>query len=227
MRVLLVEDDETISKPLSRGLREEGFVVDVCARGADAERQAIEVGYDVVVLDWMLPDVDGLSVLRNLRERGMRTPVLMLTARNTVSERVHGLRSGADDYLGKPFDFDELLARIDALARRAQGQLDTMASGPLVLDGARRVLRAEGHELSLTPREFALALELFRHHGDVLSRYQLLSRVWGADFDGDPNVLDVYVGYLRKKIERLVGAAVHVKAVRGVGFRLVTAEEDA
>lgn len=227
MRILLVEDDETISKHLSRGLREEGFVVDVCARGADAERQAVAVGYDVIVLDWMLPDVDGLSVLRTLRERGMRTPVLMLTARNTVSERVHGLRSGADDYLGKPFDFDELLARIDALARRAQGQLDTMACGPLVLDGARRALRADGQELSLTPREFALALELFRHNGDVLSRYQLLNRVWGADFDGDPNVLDVYVGYLRKKIERLVGATVHVKAVRGVGFRLVTAGEDA
>jgi two-component system OmpR family response regulator len=226
MRILLVEDDDAIAKSLSRGLREEGFVVDVCTRGAEAERQAIEVGYDIIVLDWMLPDVDGLSVLRTLRARGMRTPVLMLTARNTVSERVHGLRSGADDYLGKPFAFDELLARIDALARRSRGQLDTMVCGPLTLDGGRRTLRTEAQELSLTPREFALALELFRHRGEVLSRYQLLSRAWGSDFDGDPNVLDVYVGYLRKKLERLVASAVVIKAVRGVGFRLVAASED-
>ena len=198
MIILLVEDDAGIAKAIVRGLVEEGHSVDHCARVDEAEKQLALIAYDLVVLDWGLPDGDGLSLLRRLRERGLRTPVLMLTARSTVGERVAGLRSGADDYLAKPFDLDELLARIEALSRRAQGQLEQASCGGVVLDGNKRVLRApDGTEASLTPREFSLLAELFRHRGEVLSRFKLISAVWGTDFDGDPSVLDVRSGKSR------------------------------
>lgn len=225
MKILLVEDDKTTSKAVATGLREEGHVVDVCARCDDAERQAVLAGYDVLLLDWGLPDGDGLSLLRALREKGLRTPVIMLTARNTVGERVLGIRGGADDYLGKPFDFEELLARIEAVARRAQGQLEQANCAGVVLDGSRRALRFEGREVGLTPREFALAAELFRHRGEILSRFKLISAVWGTDFDGDPSVLDVYLGYLRQKLVDLAGERVQVRNIRGHGYRLVPKEE--
>ncbi len=221
MKILLVEDDATLAKAVSRGLREEGHLVDHCSRGEDARAQALAVSYDVVVLDWGLPDHDGLEMLRDLRARGLRTPVMMLTARNAVSERVLGLRSGADDYLGKPFEFDELLARLEAIARRSEGQLEPATCGGVTLDAARRTLRSGTKEVSLTPREYGLASELFRHQGEVLSRFHLITHVWGTDFDGDPNVLDVYIGYLRSKLAEVAGDQVGVRNVRGVGFRLV------
>lgn len=221
MKILLVEDEEKLAQHLLRGLREEGHQVDWCANGRDARGQATDIDYDVVVLDWTLPDIDGLAVLRTWRREGMRTPVIMLTARGTVGERVSGLRTGADDYMVKPFDFEELVARLEALHRRSVGALDTYQTGAVRLDGKRRSIESGGAEIELTAREFALARELFSRSGEVLSRSSLLSAVWGSGFGGDPNILDVYVGYLRNKLAALGDTGVELRTVRGVGFRLV------
>ncbi len=220
MKVLLVEDDDALGTVLQRGLTEEGHTVDWCTRGSVARDQAEQIDYDVVILDWSLPDLDGLHLLRRWRERGLHVPVLMLTARGTVPERVLGLREGADDYVTKPFDFDELLARIEALFRRVEGTLQTASVGSITLDTRRRVLRRDRDEQPLTPREFGLAAELFRHQGEVMTRHHLLEHVWGTDYDADANVLDVYVGYLRRKLDKLGADDVEVRAVRGVGFQL-------
>lgn len=220
VKLLLVEDEASMARLLQRGLSEEGHQVDVCARGEDARRQAVEIAYDVVLLDWSLPDVDGVSVLRSWREQGLTTPVLMLTARGSTGEKVTGLRAGADDYLVKPFDFDELLARLEALARRGGGGQANPSLGGVTLDVRRRALARGARSTSLTAREFALAAELWGHPGDVLSRTRLLSAVWGSDFEGQPNVVDVYVGYLRSKLEELEARDVEISAVRGIGYRL-------
>lgn len=223
MKIFVVEDESKMAKLLERGLREEGHVVDLASNGADALEQALGVGYDVIVLDWSLPELDGLSLLRLWRERGLKTPVLLLTARGTVGERVTGLRAGADDYLVKPFDFEELVARLEALHRRGAGHDAVRKIGPLVLDPRRRVLSQGGEEQSLTAREFALFSELAGHMGEALTRSELLGTVWGTGFDGEPNVVDVYVGYLRNKLRALSGDEVTIQAVRGVGYRLVVA----
>lgn len=223
MKLLLVEDEASLARSLGQGLREEGHQVDLCSTGAQAMQQAQDIDYDVVVLDWMLPDVDGVSILRKWRDQGLRTPVLMLTARGSVGERVTGLRAGADDYLVKPFAFAELLARLEAIHRRGSGQLELHRVGPVTIDGRRRVLEGPDGELGLTPREYALACELVSHTGEVVARRHLLEAVWGTNYGGDPNVLDVYVGYLRGKLQRVAGVAVSIKAVRGVGFRLLAA----
>jgi two-component system, OmpR family, response regulator len=229
MQLLLVEDEDALARALIQGLREEGHQVDLCTHGEQALTQARDIDYDAIILDWMLPDLDGVSVLRRWRDAGMRTPVLMLTARGSVGERVTGLKAGADDYLVKPFAFAELLARIEALHRRGAGQLDLFRAGPVSIDGRRRILLGPAGQLDLTPREYALASELFGHLGEVVSRMHLLSAVWGTNFEGDPNILDVYIGYLRGKLGRVApsgGAqpAVEIKAVRGVGFRLRVTE---
>ena len=221
MKLLLVEDEASLARSLGQGLREEGHQVDLCVTGAQAARQARDIDYDVIVLDWMLPDTDGVTILRAWRDQGLRTPVLMLTARGSVGERVTGLRAGADDYLVKPFAFAELLARLEAIHRRESGQLELHRAGPVTVDGRRRVLAGPDGELGLTPREYALACELWSHVGEVVARRHLLEAVWGTHYDGDPNVLDVYVGYLRGKLARVAGDAVAIKAVRGVGFRLL------
>lgn len=222
MKILLVEDDERMAKLVHRGLVEEGHQVDICQRGADAAAQAMTVRYDTVILDWGLPDVDGVSVLRKWRERGMTTPVLMLTARGTVGERVTGLRAGADDYLTKPFDFDELLARLDALRRRSSG-VALPSLGALVVDERRRAFVMDAKEETLTAREWQLWLAFVEHRGDVLSRSALLTRVWGQDFAGEANVVDVYVGYLRNKLAAVGASHVTIRAVRGIGYRLEVA----
>lgn len=225
MKLLLVEDEARMALLLRRGLSEAGHQVDVCERGEDALQQGMDVPYDVVLLDWNLPDLDGLAVLRRWRERGLRTPVMLLTARGTVGEKVAGLRAGADDYLAKPFAFEELLARLEALHRRGDTGTPVRNIGPLVLDARRRVLRHGDQEQPLTGREFALFQELAGHMGEVHSRSELLMRVWGDTFDGPPNIVDVYVGYLRGKLARLgAGSAVSLQSVRGVGFRLVVGE---
>lgn len=222
MRVLVVEDEEKMVVLLSRGLKEEGHEVDVCSSGADAVEQAAAVPYDVVLLDWSLPDLDGVAVLRRWRDAGLRTPVLMLTARGSVGERVTGLRAGADDYLTKPFDFDELLARLEALHRRGGGHEVRRKLGRALLDANRRVLSVRDVEEALTAREYGLLSELAGHAGETLTRSELLTVVWGAGFDGTPNVVDVYVGYLRAKLRRLgIDEEVSVRAVRGTGYRLV------
>ena len=161
MKVLIVEDEALIGRSIVQGLVEEGHQADLVAQGEVAQRQAELIGYDAIVLDWNLPDIDGLSVLRALRSRGLHVPILMLTARGTTQERVLGLRSGADDYLVKPFDFSELLARLEALYRRSAGSIDDTSFGGVELDVRRRVLRRGAAEATLTPREYALSKELF------------------------------------------------------------------
>jgi len=221
VKLLVVEDEPRMAHLLERGLREEGHSVDLCDRGDVALEQALRVAYDVVLLDWSLPEMDGLTVLRRWRERGLGTPVLVLTARGTVGERVTGLRAGADDYLVKPFDFEELVARIEALHRRGAGHDVVRRIGSLALDPRRRALARGDHEVSLTARELSLLSALAARAGDALTRSELLTTVWGTAFDGEPNVVDVYVGYLRTKLRSLAGDEVSIQAVRGVGFRLV------
>ncbi len=221
MKLLLVEDETRLARVIARGLTEEGHTVDACERGTDAIEQGLALDYDVAILDWSLPDADGLTVLRTWRSRGSTMPVLMLTARSSVPERVAGLRAGADDYLGKPFDFEELLARIEALHRRSV-TIGALRAGDVELDANRRVLTRAGAEVLLTAREFALVRMLFERVGDVCTRTELLGGVWGSSFDGEPNVVDVYIGYLRKKFTELQAERVAITTIRGVGFRLET-----
>ncbi|MRG90978.1 response regulator transcription factor [Polyangium spumosum] len=223
MKLFVVEDEAKMARLLERGLREEGHQVDLAESGTEALEQGLGVAYDVIILDWSLPGMDGVSLLRRWRERGLRTPVLLLTARGTVGERVTGLRAGADDYLVKPFDFEELVARLEALHRRGAGHEALTRLGPITLDARRRVIGRDGAEESLTAREFALLSELAGHAGEALTRTELLGTVWGTGFDGAPNVVDVYVGYLRGKLRSVSGDAVTIQAVRGVGYRLVVA----
>ncbi|MBM4344933.1 MAG: response regulator transcription factor [Deltaproteobacteria bacterium] len=220
MRILLVEDEARLVRQIVRGLREEGHVVDSCDTAADAESQALALAYDVVVLDWMLPDGDGLAVLRRLRDRGLATPTLMLTARADTAEKVQALRTGADDYLTKPFAFDELLARLEALHRRAGATAVRMTVADAHLDPLRRSLVCGDKAVALTAREFALARELFAHAGEVLTRSELLAAVWGPQFDGEPNIADVYIGYLRKKLAETGAERAVIRTVRGAGYRL-------
>ena len=220
MKILVVEDEPKTGNYLKQGLLEAGFGVDLARDGDDGLHYALTDAYDLVVLDVMLPGIDGWAVLQGIRKSGKDMPVLFLTARDQVDDRVRGLESGADDYLVKPFDFDELLARLEALSRRGAGSAPTSQVGSVVLDTKKRSLVRASQEVTLTAREFALANELWSHGGDVLSRSRLLSSVWGTDFDGLPNVVDVYVGYLRTKLSELGATDVEISAVRGIGYRL-------
>lgn len=220
MRILLVEDEARLVRQMVRGLREEGHVVDTCETAADAQAQAVAIRYDVLVLDWMLPDGDGLAVLRRLRDHGLTTPVLMLTARADTAEKVQALRAGADDYLTKPFAFDELLARLEALHRRAGATAVRLSVADAQLDPLRRALVCGERAVALTAREFALARTLFSHAGEVVTRSELLNAVWGPQFDGEPNIADVYVGYLRKKLAETGAERAVIRTVRGAGYRL-------
>jgi two-component system OmpR family response regulator len=220
VRVLVVEDETKLGNLLSRGLREEGWSADLAARGEEALWMAQAVDYDAIVLDVMLPGLDGFAVCRKLRSDGVWSPVLMLTARDAVDDRVTGLDAGADDYLAKPFSFEELLARLRALTRRAPVERPTVLSvGDLRLDpAAHRAWRGDV-ELDLSAKEFAL-LELFmRRPGEVLTRIQLLEGAWDMAFESRSNVVDVYVRYLREKIDRPFGCD-SIETVRGVGYRL-------
>jgi two-component system, OmpR family, response regulator len=220
MRVLVVEDEPKMATLVARGLREEGHAADVAARGEDALWMANAAPYDAIVLDVMLPGLDGFATCRQLREQGVWAPVLMLTARDAVGDRVDGLDAGADDYLLKPFSFAELLARLRALARRAPAERPTLLeAGDLRLDpAARRAWRAET-ELELSAKEFALLELLLRRRGEALSRGQLLEGAWELGFESRSNLVDVYVRYLRGKIDRPFGCH-SIETVRGVGYRL-------
>jgi two-component system OmpR family response regulator len=220
MRVLVVEDDVRTAALVRRGLEEEGYAVDVVADGLEAMWQASEFSYDVIMLDVMLPELDGFEVCRRLRAGRCWTPILMLTALDAVAERVRGLDAGADDYLTKPFSFAELVARLRALLRRGASQRPTLLQAEdLRLDPAtRRVWRA-AVEVELSPKEFAL-LELFlRHPNEVLTRTRILEHVWDYAYQGLSNVVDQYVVYLRRKIDRPFGVQ-QLETVRGVGYRL-------
>jgi two-component system, OmpR family, response regulator len=220
MRILIVDDEPKLARLLARGLAEEGHAADVAATGEEALWMASAAPYDAIVLDVMLPGLDGFAVCTALRDRNVWTPVLMLTARDAVEDRIQGLDTGADDYLLKPFAFSELLARLRALVRRGHVERPTqLAAGDLRLDpAARRVWRGK-IEIELSAKEFTL-LELFlRHPGEALSRVQLLDGAWDMAFESRSNVIDVYVRYLREKVDRPFGRCA-LETVRGVGYRL-------
>jgi DNA-binding response OmpR family regulator len=221
MRVLIVEDDVKLSRLLGRVFSEEGFAADVCRDGETAVGQAATGIYDLVLLDWMLPEKDGLSVCRELRRRGCLSPILMLTARGEVHDKVLGLREGADDYLAKPFEVEELLARAHALLRRARGTYQ-VELGPLQLDRVRRLVALDGAPLSLTAREMELLLHLAHHPDEVVTRSALLTSVWDLNFDPESNVVDVHISRLRDK---LGPHAWMIETVRGRGYRLRTRKE--
>jgi two-component system OmpR family response regulator len=220
MRILVVEDELKMAGLLRRGLLEEGHAADVARTGDDALWMADAVEYDAIVLDLMLPGRDGVEVCRLLRDRGVWAPVLMLTARDGVDDRVAGLDAGADDFLPKPFSFAELLARLRALGRRGAVERPAVLEvGDLRLDPATREVRRGDQEIRLSAKEFALLETFMRRPGEVLSRYQLLEHAWDFAYENRSNVVDVYVRYLREKIDRPFGRS-SLETVRGAGYRL-------
>jgi two-component system OmpR family response regulator len=221
MRVLLVEDDPTIAAFVAKGLREAGFAVDEAADGETGLTLAREQKFDAAIVDVRLPRLDGLSLIDALRGRGIRTPVLILSAKRSVDDRVRGLQAGGDDYLTKPFAFAELLARMQALIRRSTGAAEptTLAFGDLSLDLLTREVRRGGQPIELRPREYALLEYLLRHAGKVLTKTMILSHVWGYNFDPNTNVVDVLVSRLREKIDRSFDQKL-IHTVRGVGYVL-------
>ena len=220
MRILVVEDEEKMAGLIRRGLREEGMAVDVAGRGEDALWMAGSTEFDAIILDLMLPGIDGFETCRRLRDDGVWAPILMLTARDAVEDRVAGLDHGADDYLLKPFSFAELLARLRALVRRGRGERPAVLEvGDLRLDPATHRVSRDGTEISLSAKEFALLEVFMRHPGQAISRFQLLEHAWDYDYENRSNVVDVYVRYLREKIDRPFGTN-SIETVRGVGYRL-------
>jgi len=220
VRVLVVEDDQKLGSVLARGFATDGIVADVVSRGRDALVRAGATDYTVILLDVMLPDLDGFQVCRSLREEKILAPVLMLTARDAVKDRVRGLDAGADDYLVKPFSFAELLARVRALSRRGPIERTVMMQvGDLRLDSARHQVWRGETPIDLARKEYAVLEALMRHPGDVLSRFQLLEQVWGYDYENRSNIVEVYIRYLRQKIDRPFGRR-SLQTVRGVGYRI-------
>ncbi len=221
MKILLVEDDRKILSFVKKGLKEQGFIVDACENGDDGYDYATAQVYDVIVLDIMLPGRDGLSILRGLREKKIAVPVILLTARSALQERVEGLNLGAYDYLSKPFYMEELLARIHAVTRRATGdQLSLMQAGNLTVNLITREVRLGKEKVELTVREFSLLELLMRSPGRVFTRTQILEHVWGYDFDPQTNVVDVYVRRLRSKVDVKPDVPL-IETVRGVGYRMI------
>jgi len=220
MNILLVEDEKKIVDFVCCGFREQGFTIDHSADGNEGYEKASQREYDVIVLDIMLPGRDGLSILKALRKAGNPTPVLLLTARNELDDRVEGLNLGADDYLAKPFFVEELIARIYALQRRISGERQNiLAVGDLRLDRISREVNWHGHAVDLTGREFNLIEYLMRSPGRVFTRTQILEHVWGYDFDPSTNVVDVCIQRIRKKIVATGNAELPIESVRGVGYR--------
>ncbi len=221
MRVLVAEDDQVIADFVAQGLREAGYAVDVASTGTEALRLASGGGYDAAVIDVMLPGLDGLSLIEQLRAKKIQTPVLILSARHSVDDRVKGLQAGGDDYLTKPFAFAELLARVQALLRRAGATTEPtrLVVGDLSLDLLSRKVERAGQAIDLRPREFALLEYLMRHPGRVLSKTMILSHVWGYSFDPGTNVVDVLVSRLRDKIDEGFDPKM-IHTVRGAGYVL-------
>ena len=223
MRVLMVEDEVRLAETVSRGLRAEGFVVDAIHDGAEGLAEAQLRDYDVIVLDIMLPSMNGYDVCRALRKAEVWVPILMLTAKDGEYDEADAFDLGADDYLTKPFSFVVLVARLRALIRRgAPERPSVLTAGDLTLDPSTRVVRRDGDEIALTPREFGLLHFLMRHPGDVLSKAEIVQSVWDMNYDGDENVVEVYVGYLRRKIDQPFGTHT-IQTMRGAGYRLVGA----
>ena len=225
MHILVVEDDQRLARLLQRVLAEERHAVDIAYAGGRGLDLALSGGYDLIILDLMLPDRDGVDVCRALRAEGIEVPVLMLTARGSVEDRVGGLNAGADDYLVKPFAMAELLARVNALLRRRDRAFDVgtqLSVDGLTMDLLRRVVRRDGRVIELTPKEFALLEYLMRNPGMALSRTQIIDHVWRYDLDAVSNVVDIYIHYLRDKIDRGARKPL-LKTVRGVGYKIADA----
>ena len=220
MRILIVEDEPRVASFLKRGLEAEHYAIDVAPDGEQGLRLARTQDYDLVLLDIMLPKLDGFEVLRRMRARGIDTPVLVLTARGSLGDRVRGLDLGADDYLPKPFAFEELLARVRALVRRGSDRgSPTLAVGPIVLDPVTRTVTVQDSKVDFTPKEFALLEYLMRNEGAVLTRAMIAQNVWDLNFDTYTNVIDVFINHLRKKLQRH-GCERLIQTVRGVGYVL-------
>jgi two-component system OmpR family response regulator len=220
VRVLIVEDDRTIADFVAAGLRQEGFVVDVVDNGVDGLDLAQSQPYAAAVIDVMLPRLDGLSLVTALRRKGVTTPVLFLSARHSVDDRVKGLQTGGDDYLIKPFAFPELTARLEAICRRASARpSSTLAEGPLTLDLTTRRVTRGGQEINLTPTEFSLLEYLMRYHGQVVTRKMLCEHLWEADWEGVTNVIEVHINRLRSKVDRDFDQPL-IQTVRGRGYVL-------
>ncbi len=226
MRVLVIEDDKETRDFIVQGLNESGHVADKVDNGKDGLFMALEQRYDAIIVDRMLPGLDGLSIVQTLRSEGKRTPILILSALGEVNDRVDGLRKGGDDYLVKPFAFSELLARIEALARRGdtEAQETKLSVGDLELDLLARTVTRGGHPIALQPRELRLLEHLMRHQGQVVTRTMLLEKVWDYHFDPQTNVIDVHVSRLRSKIDKDFDYPL-IHTVRGVGYVLRVPEE--
>lgn len=225
MRLLIVEDDPKIAAALKKGLKEEHYAVDLCSNGEDAVLMAQSSEYDLILLDLRLPRKDGWTVCRELRAKKLMTPILMLTALDGLEDKVKGLREGADDYLTKPFAFEELLARIQALFRRAQDyKSQALKISDLELDPAKKKVTRAGRNISLTAKEYALLEYLMRNAGRVLTQSMIIEHVWDMNFDGASNVVNVYINHLRAKIEKDTGPKL-IRTVRGMGYEL-SVEDD-
>jgi two-component system OmpR family response regulator len=223
MRVLVVDDDEKILSFLVNGLKQEGFSVDVGSDGEEAWGLLVSRQYDVAVLDIMMPKIDGLAVIQKVRDEGVKTPILILSAKQKVDDRVAGLRAGGDDYLTKPFAFSELIARLQSLVRRAQGSSEPTlyTVGDLTLDVLKHEARREGRRIELQPREFALLLYLMRNANRVVSKTMIMEHVWGYDFDPQTNVVESRLSRLRDKIDEGFSCP-YIHTIRGVGYVIRT-----
>jgi len=220
MRILIVEDDRKVGAFLQKGLREEQYAVDVCRDGEEAVEWASISSYDVIVLDIMLPKKDGFAVCRELRQKGVLTPILMLTAKDSVEDKVSGLTEGADDYLTKPFSFEELLARIKALLRRTQDyKTKALRVGDLELDPIKRQATRAGKQIPLSGKEYALLEYLMRNKGRVVTESMIVEHVWDMNYEGTSNIVNVYINYLRKKIDSEFEVKL-VRTIRGHGYTI-------
>ena len=218
MRILVVEDEPDLKEITAKRLKAEGYGVDTCDNGKDAQYYIEHTPYDLILLDVMLPGADGITVLKNIRKKGMKTPVLLLTARDSIEDRVTGLDNGADDYLTKPFAFDELLARIRVILRRRSNEASNrLVLGDLIMDLATHQVTRAGTEISLSAKEYAILEYMMHNKGMVLSRSRIEEHVWNYDFEGGSNVVDVYMRYLRKKIDAPFEKKM-IHTVRGVGY---------
>lgn len=219
MHILFVEDEAKIANFVRAGLKEQGFVVDYCDNGDEGYARALDNEYDAIVLDIMVPGKDGLSILKNLRRKGQNVPIILLTARNELDDRIEGLNLGADDYIAKPFFVEELVARIHAVVRRTAGDRQNLVCvGPIKLDRITREVTCNQHVVELTTREFNLLEYLMRSPGRVFTRTQILEHIWGYDFNPSTNVVDVCVQRIRKKIDSIGGEG-WIESIRGVGYR--------
>jgi heavy metal response regulator len=220
MRILIVEDDKKVGGFLKKGLQEEQYAVDVCRNGTDALYMAQLNSYDAIILDIMLPGMDGFTVCREMRQKAILTPILMLTAKDEIADKVTGLSEGADDYLTKPFSFEELLARIRALLRRSQDyKTKVLKAGDLEMDPLRRTVTRSGKKINLTGKEYALLEYLLRNRGRTVTPSMILEHVWDMDYMGSSNIVNVYINHLRNKIEKDFDKKL-IQTVRGHGFRI-------